>query len=128
MNYGIFIVTAPSWEWSFGPNSTWGSIETTFILKAHPILVLRGALIIRVLCASFSNPFPHIHDSYSKTFFRMSNKEGLTNMMSKFATAYGQSASRPRLDFKLSVVYFLANFLKIAELTYYDILKHREWI
>ena len=48
-------------------------------------------------------------------------------MMSKFATAYGQSASRPRLDFKLSV-YFLANFLKIAELTYYDILKHREWI
>ena len=30
----------------------------------------------------------------------MSNEEGLTKIMSKFATAYGQSASRPRLHFK----------------------------
>ena len=63
---------------------------------------------------------------YVKRFFRMSNKEGLTNLMSKFATAYGQSASRPRLDFKLSVVYLYASFLKIAELTNYDILNLRE--
>lgn len=41
---------------------------------------------------------------YAERIFRMSNKEGLTNVMSKFATAYGQSASRPRLDFNLSVV------------------------
>ena len=47
-------------------------------------------------------------------------------MMSKFATAYGQSASRPRLDFILSVVYLYASFLKIAELKNNDILNHRE--
>ena len=84
--------------------ATEGSIGMTIVM-AQPTLNICGPLTCLI------HPYPNTLrvEEYVKRFFGWVIKKD--NLMSKFATAYGQIAE-----------------LKIAELTYYDILNLREWI
>ena len=57
VSFGHFLKWGASSQWSFGPNSAWGSIEMTTIGKTHPTLPSLGHFTSKNIkfCSSFLN-------------------------------------------------------------------------
>ena len=63
----ISIKWGASSRWSFGPNSTWGSIETTTIWKTRPSLILNfepSKMEVGLENALFYKTFEVVNDDY----------------------------------------------------------------